>query len=72
MLCWSGCPDSSYSYGSALGGEFTTTLLKYVSKDRTYSQVWEKISSDEGLKFHQTVRSTKLGDFDADNAKIFR
>lgn len=72
MLCWSGCPDSSYSYGSASGGEFTTALRKYASKDRTYSQVWKKISSDEGLKRHQTIRSTKLGDFDADNVKIFR
>lgn len=72
MLCWSGCPDSSYSYGSVSGGEFTTVLRKYASKDRTYSQVWKKISSDEGLKLHQTVRSTKLGDFDVDNIKIFR
>ena len=72
MLCWSGCPDGSYSYGSVSGGEFTTALRKYTSKDRTYSQVWKKISSDEGLKLHQTVRSTKLGDFDVDNVKIFR
>ena len=72
MLCWSGCPDGSYSYGSASGGEFTTAIRKYATKDRTYSQVWKKISSDEGLRLHQTVMSTKLGDFDVDNIKIFR
>ena len=72
MLCWSGCPDSSYSYGSSSGGEFTKALRKYALNDRTYSQVWKKVSSDETLKRHQTVKFTKIGDFDADNAKIFR
>lgn len=72
MLCWSGCPDGSYSYGSASGGEFTVALRKYAQKGGTYSQVWEKISSDEGLRLRQAVRSTELGDFGADNARVFR
>lgn len=49
MLCWSGCPDESYSYGSASGGEFTMALRKYASNDRTYAEVWEKISTDRRL-----------------------
>lgn len=49
MLCWSGCPDGSYSYGSASGGEFTMALRKYASNDRTYAEVWEKISTDRRL-----------------------
>lgn len=50
MLCWSGCPDDSYSYGTVAGGEFTTALRKYATKDRTYAEVWEKIQADSRLK----------------------
>lgn len=72
MLCWSGCPDNSYSYGSASGGEFTTALRKYAGKGGTYSDVWKKISGDETLKSHQTVRSTEIGGFGAGKTKIFK
>ena len=34
MICWSGCPDNTYSYGSSSGGQFTNTLRKYFNKDR--------------------------------------
>lgn len=71
MLCWSGCPDSSYSYGSSSGGEFTTALRLYAEKGRSYSAVWKDVSSDKRLKAHQSVRSTKIGGFDED-AEIFR
>ena len=64
MLCWSGCPDDSYSYGSNIGGEFTTALLNYMSKNISYDDVWNKISSDKHLKSFQTVKQTKLGNFD--------
>ena len=56
MLCWSGCPDSSYSYGSASGGEFTTALRKYASQDKTYAEVWKKIAEDGRLKSQQIVK----------------
>lgn len=72
MLCWSGCPDSSYSYGSSAGGEFTTAIRKYASSDRTYAEVWKKINEDGRLKSQQAVKSTEFGDFGSGNTKIFR
>lgn len=72
MLCWSGCPDNSYSYGSTAGGEFTTALLKYMAKDRTYDEVWNNISSDKNLKSHQIVKQTKIGNFDTSNTKFLK
>ena len=29
MLCWSGCPDNTYSYGTSSGGGFTHPLLRH-------------------------------------------
>jgi len=52
MLCWSGCQDNSYSYGSSSGGEFTIALRKYAADTLTYDEVWKKISSDERLSKH--------------------
>jgi len=72
MLCWSGCPDDSYSYGSANGGEFTKALRKYVKSGETYAEVWKKISKDSSLAAQQEVRSTEIGDFGAKREKIFR
>lgn len=55
MLCWSGCPDSTYSYGSATGGEFTNSLLRNFTGTETYSELWKKISSDKVLKSYEEV-----------------
>lgn len=70
MLCWSGCPDGSYSYGSADGGEFTAALLKYARPDSTYERVWGMIRQDARLAGQQEVRGTRIGDFDS-GRKIF-
>jgi len=71
MLCWSGCPDDSYSYGSEYGGEFTTTLLKYAKSGKTYDDVWKKVSTDAALARQQRVCATKIGEFDSKKA-IFK
>lgn len=64
MLCWSGCPDDSYSYGSDYGGEFTSALLRYAQSSKSYDDVWKKLSRDASLAAKQQVRATKIGSFD--------
>lgn len=71
MLCWSGCPDDSYSYGSDCGGEFTTALLKYAQSGKSYDDVWKKVSTDAALARQQRVCATKIGEFDSKKA-IFK
>lgn len=71
MLCWSGCPDDSYSYGSAYGGYFTLALIDACSSAKTYDEVWNKVSNDKNLKSAQKVKMTKIGNFDT-LKKIFR
>ena len=61
ILCWSGCPDDSYSYGSSTGGKFTNALLEYYSQSLTYDKLWKKIESDSGLKQYEKVQQTKIG-----------
>ena len=71
MICWSGCPDSTYSYGSSSGGQFTNTLRKYFNKDMTYDQLWNKIESNSTLKQYEIVQRTIMGKNFGSN-KIFR
>lgn len=61
ILCWSGCPDDSYSYGSSTGGKFTNALLEYYSQSLTYDKLWKKIESDSSLKQYEKVQQTKIG-----------
>ena len=71
MICWSGCPDSTYSYGSSSGGQFTNTFRKYFSKDLTYDQLWSKIESNSTLKQYEIVQRTNMGKSFGSN-KIFK
>ena len=71
MICWSGCPDSTYSYCSSSGGQFTNTLRKYFNKDMTYDQLWNKIESNSTLKQYEIVQRTIMGKNFGSN-KIFR
>lgn len=61
MLCWSGCPDSTYSYGDATGGQFTNALLKAYSPSLSYNQVWTRICNNCDLMRYQAVRKTQYG-----------
>lgn len=61
MLCWSGCADSTFSYGSATGGEFTNALLKYYKNGITYDDLWDAISKDKHLKYFEEVKRTQIG-----------
>ena len=71
LLCWSGCPDSDYSYGSSTGGQFTNAILRYFSPRMTYQELWGKIKADKTLRAYQNPQSTVIGS-GFDNALIFR
>lgn len=71
MLCWSGCPDDTYSYGSSSGGQFTNALIKHFSANKTYDYLWNEIESDTRLMEYEKVQRTIIGSgFDA--KPIFR
>lgn len=71
MLCWSGCPDDTYSYGSESGGKFTNTLLKYFDSKSTYDELWAKIKADKNLLVYEEVQITKIGT-KFDGKKVFQ
>lgn len=56
MLCWSGCPDDKYSWGSSTGGYMTNALRKYFKKSLTYDKLWKKIEDDKSVKKYETVQ----------------
>lgn len=71
ILCWSGCGDSNYSYGSSGGGKFTNTILEYYSVSRTYDSLCNKVESDKDLKKYESVQRTIIG-YDFGNKKVFQ
>lgn len=62
MLCWSGCPDDTYSYGSESGGKFTNSLLSNYEYGKTYEKVWDVISKDSSLLRYETPQETIIGE----------
>ena len=48
-LVWSGCHESTVSWGSSLGGELTNCFKKLFDKKLSYDQIWDKISTDKTL-----------------------
>jgi hypothetical protein len=71
MLCWSGCPDNTYSYGSPAGGMFTNAIAEHMMLSSTYQQLWDKVSTDRSLLKSQTPKQTIIGPWDMD-AYIFQ
>ncbi len=61
LLCWSGCPDNAYSYGSASGGQLTNALLRHYNHQETYQDLWNKIKNDKTLRSYENPQSTNLG-----------
>lgn len=61
MLCWSGCPDDTYSYGSATGGQFTNAMLRHFDSRKTYETLWNDIKNDRTLRKYENPQSTVLG-----------
>ena len=54
MLCWSGCTEEEYSYGSNSGGVMTNSLLSRWKAGITYADLWKYIVSDVS-----TIHSTQ-------------
>ena len=61
MLCWSGCPDDTYSYGSSSGGQFTNAFLRHFDAKKTYEYLWNEIKNDRILRSYENPQSTVLG-----------
>ena len=61
MLCWSGCPDSDYSYGASSGGQFTNALLRHFSASKTYECLWNELKNDKTLRSFENPQSTEIG-----------
>lgn len=62
LLCWSGCPDNTYSYGSSTGGKFTNTLIKHFNSSYSYEYLWGLISRDDALLKFETPQETIIGE----------
>ena len=61
FLCWSGCPDNTYSYGDDSGGKFTNALRRNYENYFTYEKVWNGIAGDKILSRYQVPKQTKVG-----------
>lgn len=70
MICWSGCADNTYSYGSSAGGELTNCIRRHLRKDSTYASLWNAISKDAILRQHEIVKKHVIGISFEDN-RIF-
>ncbi len=44
LLCWSGCKEDEYSYGSYFGGTLTSAVEKHWKKGIPYEKLWEDVS----------------------------
>ena len=71
MLCWSGCPDNTFSYGTSSGGQFTNALLRHIKDDKTYEELWMDIKNDRTLRAYENPQSTVIGN-GFDGRMIFR
>lgn len=71
LLCWSGCPDASYSYGSAGGGMFSNAFFRHFNANKTYEELWKVIKNNQQLRLSQDPQSTVLGN-GFENKPIFK
>lgn len=72
MLCWSGCKEIEYSYGSSYGGVMTNALVKRWVKGITYANLWKNIVSDvQSKQPTQHPVATSLG-VSFDNVEAFK
>lgn len=46
MLCWSGCMEAEYSYGSSRGGVMTNAIMSRWRKGVTYADLWSAVAKD--------------------------
>lgn len=46
MLCWSGCLEAEYSYGSSRGGVMTNSIMSRWRNGMSYSDLWAMVVKD--------------------------
>lgn len=72
MLCWSGCREAEYSYGSNSGGVLTTGVMNGWKSGISYSRLWaEACGWVEKKEPTQHPVQTSVGDF-SDTLEAFR
>lgn len=71
MICWSGCPDDTYSYGSSSGGEMTNSLLRHFDANKSYKELWTEMEADDTLQSYEEIQCTIMG-ADFGDTKVFQ
>lgn len=67
LLCWSGCKEMEYSYGSVAGGVMTRAVVSYLRSGMSYDQLWDEVSNV--VQAHQPTQHpvrTKIGNWPSD------
>ena len=73
MLCWSGCKEAEYSYGSAFGGTMTLAVKKYWEKGLSYETLWNDVSERVvAVQPGQTPVKTNVGGGFEEDMEAFR
>ena len=73
LLCWSGCKEGEYSYGSVLGGTLTIAVSKYWKKGVSYEDLWKNASSRVvEVQPGQTPVKTNVGGGFEENMEAFK
>ena len=50
MLCWSGCLEAEYSYGSTNGGVMTNAILAHWKPGIGYAELWKATKAEVSVK----------------------
>ena len=70
MLCWGGCKEAEYSFGSNTGGVMTNYILKYWNADKSYSALWSLVMS--GVTKDQPTQHPVATQYGEGFGKVFR
>lgn len=73
ILCWSGCEETEYSYGSSSGGTMTSAVMYGWKKGRTYKSLWDSTSRlVESMQPGQNPVQTYIGTGFKDGMEAFK
>lgn len=72
MLCWSGCKEMEYSYGSAAGGVMTSSVMAYIRSGMSYDTLWKNVVNRvQAYQPTQHPVQTKIGNWPVE-LEVFR
>ncbi len=73
LLCWSGCKETEYSYGSSSGGTMTSAVMYGWKKGKTYKSLWDSTKSlVEKMQPGQNPVQTHIGSRFNDGMEAFK